>query len=86
MELFNNVRSTAISVPLIEVNVDTVYVRNNIKRIVEGYFDGWEYDETQYSVNEYIEQLTKEEDSSMLALMVSMLMDEVDELKNVVRG
>ena len=66
--------------PIIEVNIDTVYVRSNIEKIEEMEFSGWEYNEIQYAVREYLEKLTNEEDSGMLALMVSMLMSEVDML------
>lgn len=47
-------------VPEIEVNVDTVYVRKNIVRIEEEDFIGWEYDEEQYSKDEFIELVSKE--------------------------
>ncbi len=66
--------------PSVEVNVDTVYVRSNIKRIEEENFTGWEYDEVQYGKNKYIEQLTNEEDVGILALVLSMLMSEIDML------
>ena len=74
------VRGTMKEVPEIEVNIDTVYIRSNIQRIEEEDFIGWEYDEVQYDKNKYIEQLTNEEDAGMLALMVSMLMSEIDML------
>ena len=45
-------------VPEIEVNVDTVYVRANIVRIEEEDFIGWEYDEVQYSKDEFIELIS----------------------------
>ena len=57
MKIFQNVRSTAEYVPSIEVNIDTVYVRNNIKRVEEVEFSGWEYDEIQYDKDSYIEQI-----------------------------
>lgn len=80
MKIFQNIRSTAEYVPNIEVNIDTVYVRSNIEKIEEMEFSGWEYNEIQYAIHEYLEKLTNEEDSGMLALMVSMLMNEVDML------
>ena len=86
MKIYKDVRGSMKNVPSVEVNVDTVYVRNNIKRIEEDDFEGWEYDEVQYDKNEYIESLTNEEDSGMLALMVSMLMSEVDMLKMMIGG
>ena len=54
------VRSTRENIPEIEVNVDTVYVRSNIRRIEDDDFIGWEYEETQYDKNNYIELLPKE--------------------------
>lgn len=45
-------------VPEIEVNVDTVYVRANIERVEEEGFVGWEYDETQYNKDEFIELIS----------------------------
>ena len=38
-------RGSQVTVPKIEVNVDTVYIRTNIERIEEEDFAGWEYDE-----------------------------------------
>lgn len=54
------VRGTMETVPEIEVNVDTVYVRTNIQRIEEEDFVGWEYDEVQYRKDEFIELISKE--------------------------
>lgn len=48
------------NVPSIEVNVDMVYVRSNIKRIEEPDFSGWEYDEIQYNKDNYIEEIATE--------------------------
>ncbi len=80
MRVHKKIRGTQEHVPVVEVNIDTVYIRSNIKRIEEEDFKGWEYDEVQYDKNKYIEQLTNEEDAGMLALMVSMLMSEIDML------
>lgn len=80
MRVYKKIRGTQEHVPAVEVNIDTVYIRSNIKRIEEEDFKGWEYDEVQYDKNKYIEQLTNEEDAGMLALMVSMLMSEIDML------
>lgn len=57
MKVFKNVRGSMDSVPNIEVNVDTVYIRNNIVRVEEEDFIGWEYDEVQYDKDSYIEQI-----------------------------
>ncbi len=86
MKVFQNVRSTATNIPSVEVNVDTVYVRTEIKRVEEDDFTGWEYNEIQYPLQEYIETLANEDDAGMLALMVSVLMSEVDMLKMMIGG
>lgn len=86
MKIFQGVRGTQKQVPYIEVNKDTVYVRTNIERVEEDEFEGWQYDEIQYEKNEYISKLTNEEDTGLLALLVSLLMTEVDMLKSVVMG
>lgn len=86
MKVFQNVRSTATNIPSVEVNVDTVYVRNEIKRVEEDDFIGWEYNEIQYPLQEYIETLANEDDAGMLALMMSVLMSEVDMLKMMIGG
>lgn len=84
MKIFKDVRGSMDKVPTVEVNIDTVYVRSNIERVEEIDFSGWQYDEIQYDKNEYIEKLTNEEDSSMLAMMVTLLMSEVDMLKSII--
>ena len=86
MKQFNNVRGTMENVPTVHVDKDTVYVRTNVKKIESEDFTGWEYDEVQYNKDEYIEKLTNEEDVGVMALMISMLMSEVDMLKSVVMG
>lgn len=80
------VRGTQELVKNIEVNVDTVYIRTDIRRIETENFVGWEYEEQQFKKDEYIENLTSSEDSGMLALIVSMLMSEVDMLKSMITG
>ena len=86
MRVYKKIRGTQEHVPAVEVNIDTVYIRSNIKRIEEEEFEGWEYDEVQYTIREYLEKLTNEEDASMLALIVSMLMSEVDMLKSEIEN
>jgi hypothetical protein len=56
------------TVPGVEVNVDTVYIRTNITRIETEDFTGWEYDEIQYGKNEYIEQLKGQQDATSSAV------------------
>lgn len=55
MKHFIKVRGSQETVPTLEVNIDTVYVRSNISRIETEEFTGWEYDEIQYGIREYIE-------------------------------
>ena len=81
MKIFQNIRSTAKNVPSIEVNVDTVYVRNNIKRVEEMEFSGWEYDEIQYKKDNYIELISDKNElleSSLLELTMNQAMKEME--------
>lgn len=57
MKQYLNVRGSQESVPNLEVNTDTVYIRTNITRIEVEDFVGWEYDEVQYSIREYQEMV-----------------------------
>lgn len=49
-----NVRGSMETVPPIEIGKDTVYIRSNITKLETEEFTGWEYDEIQYSKDEYI--------------------------------
>lgn len=82
MKIFQKVRSTAKQVPYVEVNKDTVYVRNDIERVEEVDFSGWEYNEVQYGLQEYIEKLTTNSHTDAMALLLSMMMSEIDFLKD----
>ena len=77
MKSYNKVRSTAITIPNIEVNVDTVYVRSNIVRIETADFTGWEYDEIQYSKDEYITKIAeeKQELTGVVDDLITVLVD-----------
>lgn len=55
MKQYLKVRGSQESVPNLEVNTDTVYIRTNITRIEVDGFVGWEYDENQYDIREYQE-------------------------------
>lgn len=62
MKEFKNVRGSMEEVPLIEISVDTVYIRTNVKRVDEvtdDGFHGWEYDEIQYTLLEYLENVNE---------------------------
>lgn len=85
MKVYQGVRSTAENVPYVEVNKDTVYVRSNVERVEEVEFSGWEYEETQYSLRQYIESLSSSNDTESIALLLSMIMSEVDFLKQKVK-
>ncbi len=76
------VRGSMETVPAIEVGKSRVRVRSNIVRIETEDFIGWEYDEVVYKKDEYIGLLTNEEDSGMMAMMISMLMGEIDTLNS----
>lgn len=54
MKQFLKVRGSRETIQPLEVNIDTVYVRSNIVRIETEEFTGWEYDEIQYGIREYI--------------------------------
>lgn len=83
MKHFIKVRGSQETVPTLEVNIDTVYVRSNIVRIETEEFTGWEYDEIQYGIREYIEVVGAENyelksrqeltDTTILELMESMV-------------
>ncbi|WP_096635846.1 hypothetical protein [Clostridium cochlearium] len=81
MKVYNNVRGTMNTIPNIEVNKDTVYIRSNIKEISEESFKGFEYDEVQYEIKEYVENLSSNQDVQAISMLVACLMSEVDFLK-----
>ena len=83
------VRSTVAPEPMV-VDEFSVWVHSNITPVEEDNgeetFVGFEYDMVQYDKDEYISKLTNEDDAGMLALLVSLLMTEVDMLKSMVMG
>ena len=68
MQQFSKVRGTMEIVQSLEVNVDTVYVRSNIIRVDNEQFIGWEYDEIQYGVKEYIALISDKSDENTGAI------------------
>lgn len=70
MKEFKDVRGTMPEVLLLEINVDTVYIRSDVIRIdeegEEG-FRGWQYDEVQMTKNEYIASLQESIDMLILS-------------------
>ena len=77
MKIFQNVRGSQENVPQIEVNIDTVYIRSNIKRIETEDFIGWEYDEVQYDKDEYIEKISTQNDTMLIDLDFRLTMMEM---------
>jgi len=68
MQQFYKVSGTMATVMQLEVNVDTVYVRSNIIRVDNEQFTGWEYDEIQYGVKEYIALISEKSDENTGAI------------------
>ena len=68
MQQFGKVRGTMATVIPLEVNVDTVYIRSNIIRVENEQFIGWEYDEIQYGVKEYIALISEKSDANTGAI------------------
>lgn len=74
MIIYEKVHGTQDFIEPIEINVDTVYKRNNIKQIknAEGNLV-WEYDEIQMSIEEYLKEAVpnnqKDTDNALAELM-----------------
>ena len=68
MQQFYKVRGTMEIVQSLEINVDTVYVRSNVIRVENEQFIGWEYDEIQYGVKEYIALISEQSDKTTDAI------------------
>ncbi|MBD5589210.1 hypothetical protein [Clostridium botulinum] len=81
MKVYNKIRGSMKEVSNIEVNKDTVYIRSNIKEINEEDFKGFEYDEIQYDIKEYIEHLSQIEDVQSMAMLIASIMSEIDYVK-----
>lgn len=61
MTEYKNVQGTQPTVPSLEINVDTVYIRTNIQDIrTEEMPVLWQYDEIQMTVPEYLKQIVPE--------------------------
>ena len=66
---YKGVQGSQISVPNVEFNVDTIYIRTNIKKVKEidehtqEIREFWEYDEKQYTFNEYVALLSTKVDN-----------------------
>ena len=84
MKIFNNVRGSQETVPQVEVNVDTVYIRSNIERIETEDFKGWEYDEVQHDLKDYIGKITPvEADVNITAESVVFALMDVQDMADM---
>ena len=80
------IRGTQESIPFIEIGKTNVYIRTNVERIEEEEFSGWEYDEEIISIPEYISTLSDKNSVDITALIITGLMQEIDELKTKVEA
>lgn len=88
-----NVQGTQENVPTLEINVDTVYLRSNIKQKIneEGQLY-WEYDETQLTLEEYFKKVLPENElaiielSSIFAAYQAQIDDALAELSMAIGG
>lgn len=80
------VRGSQETIPFIEVGKTNVYIRTNVEYIEEEEFSGWEYDEEIISIPEYISTLSDKNSVDITALIITGLMQEIDELKTKVEA
>ena len=80
------IRGTQESMPFIEIGKTNVYIRTNVEYIEEEEFSGWEYDEEIISIPEYISTLSDKNSVDVIALIITGLMQEIDELKTKVEA
>lgn len=64
MKEYKNVQGSQVTVPELEVNVDTVYERTNIQKkskqdeLTNTIYEYWQYDEKQYTFKEWLQILS----------------------------
>lgn len=75
------VRGSQETIPFIEVGKTNVYIRTNVEHVEEEEFSGWEYDEQIISMQEYINTLADRDSTDVISIIVSALMQEIDNLK-----
>lgn len=80
------VRGSQETIPFIEVGKTNVYIRTNVEHVEEEEFSGWEYDEEIISIPEYISTLSDKNSVDITALIITGLMQEIDELKTKVEA
>ena len=68
MREIKNVQGSQETVQALEIGVDTVYVRSNIVPVDTENFKGWQYDEIQYSKDEYIAYIATQNELTKQAL------------------
>ena len=81
MAKYKKVQGSQNEVPNLEINVDTVYLRDNIvKKSNEEGNPYWEYDEVQMTLNEYFKKVIpdNEKASAELSLLFSTYQAQVD--------
>lgn len=81
MAKYKKVQGSQNEVPKLEINVDTVYLRDNIvKKSNEEGNPYWEYDEVQMTLNEYFKKVIpdNEKASAELSLLFSTYQAQVD--------
>ena len=77
---YKNVQGSQETVPQLEINVDTVYIRSNIHRISvqmneeEEPIEVWEYDEQQYTIAEYLKKALPENQATTDAAIAELSM------------
>ena len=77
-----SVKGTQLYVPRIEINIDTVYIRENIKeKYDQENHRYWEYDEIQLSIPEYFKSIIPENEKAIgeLSLLFSSYQAQVDQ-------
>jgi len=60
--------------PQVEINADTVYLRQNVMQINEGDFSGWEYEEQQFKKDEFIARIGELEKENAGLIMENMFL------------
>jgi hypothetical protein len=71
MKIYKDVMGSQEQVPKVEINKDTVYLRDNVTKVKdeENNTEFWKYDEKQLTIKEYLRQLIPENDNAIAELM-----------------
>lgn len=81
MKTIKNVQGTQTTVPALEINVDTVYKRDNIIKLTDEngrYY--WQYDETQMTLNEYFKTIIPNNENAIgeLSILFATYQTQID--------